>query len=100
MGHNILYRGQPPIILFTPKAGLMINRVSPRMLDGDLRAVMRAGQEFQWDRIPFILEDRFMNWLGETMGCTIFSNIVLPTTIITRRGLERERTTPKFRESK
>lgn len=42
------------------------------MLDGDLGAVMRAGQEFEWDRIPFILEDRFMKWLGETMGHTLF----------------------------
>ena len=58
------------------------------MLDGDLGAVMRAGQEFEWDRIPFILEDRFMKWLGETMGHTLFFfNIVLPTTITTTRGL-------------
>ena len=27
-----------------------------RTLDTDLSAILRAGQEFSWDRIPFVLE--------------------------------------------
>lgn len=30
--------------------------MSPRHLDSDISTVMKSGEEFVWDRVPFILE--------------------------------------------
>ena len=37
------------------------NRMSAslRTLDADLSSIMRAGQEFVWERVPFVLEAWF-----------------------------------------
>lgn len=35
--------------------------VDLRHLDNDLHAIMKSGEEFQWDRVPFVLEDSYQN---------------------------------------
>ena len=47
----------------------------PRLLDQDLGAIMKAGEEFEWQRIAFILEVGCQNMLhafASLASCYIF----------------------------